>query len=162
MITLSVAEGVDTALTSRLLLGQEINNRVSGPAAAPPFFILFPFKDKIVPSTKYYPNRFFDVDGLDEVYTTSYFTGGDTAIFFLTMDEHGEKFLKLREYAESIGKVSPAPETFVFDNGYAVSFKHPTHGMIVAGLVRSKLVGIIGYDSTKNDRLASRWVQGLR
>jgi hypothetical protein len=83
-------------------------------------------------------------------------------VLFLSMDESGEKFWKLKEHADSFGKVSPAPTSFVFDNGHSISFTHPTKGNIVAGLVRQKLVGIIGYDPAKNDRLAASWVQGLR
>jgi len=162
VVALSARSENDTLFAARSLLGHEIDSRIPGNATAPQFFILFPFKDKIVPSAKYYPGGFLNVDGLDEVYTISYFTGGDTAVFFLTVDDSGEKFLRLRDYAESVGKVSSAPETFAFVEGYSISFKHPSHGTIVAGLVRSKLVGIIGYDATKNDRLATMWVQGLR
>lgn len=162
VVTLSVGEEDDTLFVAQSLLGQEISSRISGAATAPQFFMLFPFADKIAFSNKYYSRDFLDVGGLDKVYTTSYLTGGDTAVLFLIMDESGMKFLKLQEYAESTGKVSPASTTFAFDDGYSVSFKHPTQGMIVAGLVRSKLVGIIGYDPDKNDRLATTWVQGLK
>ena len=79
----------------------------------------------------------------------------------MTMDQAGEKYVKLKEHADSSGKVSLAPSSFPFEE-HSLAFSDPGHGQIVAGLVRSKLVGIIGYDSTKNDRLASRWVQGLR
>ncbi len=162
VVMVSVEKENDSLFTARSLLAQEINSRISGAVTLPPFFMLFPFKDKIIPSTKYYSQSFLDVTGLEKVYTTSYLADGDTAVLFLTVDESGEKFLTLREYAESIGKVSRVPESFAFDNARSLSFKHPTRGMIVAGLVRNKLVGIIGYTPDKSERLATIWVQGLK
>jgi hypothetical protein len=162
VVTLTIEKDDSSHLAAQTVLAQQINSRISGSASPPPFFMLFPSAKKIVPSNKYYRGNFLNVSGLDKVYTTSYFTGGDTAVLFLTMDESGDKFLRLKEHADSLGKVSPAPTSFVFDNGYSISFTHPTKGNIVAGLVRQKLVGIIGYDPDKNDRLAASWVQGLR
>ena len=162
VVTLSIDQEDSAHIAARYLLGQEINGRISDSPTPPQFFVLFPFADKIALSNKYYSRAFLGVAGLDRVYTTDYLTDGDTAVLFLTLDETGEKFLKLRGYAESTGEVTSAPTSFVFDNRYSISFKHPSEGMIVAGLVRGKLVGIIGYDSTKNHRLASGWVQGLR
>ncbi|MFQ6007753.1 MAG: DUF6599 family protein [Candidatus Zixiibacteriota bacterium] len=162
VVTLTVEKGDSSHLAAQTFLAQQINSRITGSANPPPFFMLFPSANKIVPSNKYYRGNFLNVSGLDKVYATSYLFEGDTAVFFLTMDESGEKFLRLKEFADSTGRVSQAPDTFIFDNSYSISFTHPTKGSIVAGLVRQKLVGIIGYDSTKNDRLASTWVQGLR
>jgi hypothetical protein len=162
VVTLSIDQEDSAHLAACYLLGQEINSRIPAPSSPPQFFVLFPFADKIAFSSKYYSRAFQDVAGFDRVYTTDYFAGGDTAVLFLTIDEGGEKFLKLREYAESIGEVSSVPIHFVFDNRYSILFKHPSEGIIIAGLVQGKLVGIIGYDSTKNDRLTSTWVQGLR
>ena len=161
VVTLSIDQEDSAHFAAQSLLGQEINGRIPAPPTPPPFFVLFPFADRIALSNKYYSRAFQGVAGLDKVYTTSYLTGGDTAVLFLTIDEGGEKFLKLRGYTESTGEVSTAPNSFPYED-YSLAFSDPDRGRIVAGLVRSKLVGIIGYDSTKNDRLASRWVQGLR
>jgi hypothetical protein len=162
VVTLSIDQEDSMHIAAQSLLGQEINGHIPDPPTPPPFFMLFPFADKIALSNKYYSCAFLGVVGLGRIYTTDYLTGGDTATLFLTVDKSGDKFLKLREYAASIGDVSSVPAQFVFDNGYSISFKHPSEGMIVAGLVQGKLVGVIGYDSTKNDRLASTWVQGLK
>jgi len=161
VVTLSIDQEDSAHIAAQSLLGQEINGRIPAPPTPPPFFVLFPFADRIALSNKYYSRAFLGVAGLDKVYTIAYQTGGDTAVLFLTMDEGGEKFLKLKKFAESTGKVSSAPNSFPFEE-YSLAFSDPDRGRIVAGLVRSKLVGIIGYDSTKNDRLASSWVQGLR
>jgi len=161
VVTLSIDQEDSAHVAAQSLLGQEINGRIPAPPTPPPFFMLFPLADRIAHSNKYYSRAFLGMAGLDKVYTTAYLTGGDTAVLFLTMDEGGEKFLKLRKYAESTGEVSSAPNSFPFEE-YSLAFSDPERGRIVAGLVRSKLVGIIGYDSTKNDRLASMWVQGLR
>jgi hypothetical protein len=161
VVTLSIDQEDSAHFTAQSLLGQEINGRISGPPTPPQFFVLFPFADKIALSNKYYSRAFLGVAGLDKVYTTAYLTGGDTAVLFLTIDEGGEKFLKLREYAELTGEVGSAPNSFPFE-GYCLAFSDPDRGRIAAGMVRGKLVGIIGYDSTKNHRLASSWVQGLR
>lgn len=161
VVTLSIDQEDSAHVAAQSLLGQEINGRIPAPPTPPQFFVLFPFADRIALSNRYYSRAFLGVAGLDKVYTTAYLTGGDTAVLFLTVDETGEKFLKLRGYAETIGEVSSAPSSFSFEE-YSLAFSDPDRGRVVAGLVRSKLVGIIGYDSTKNDRLASRWVQGLR
>lgn len=161
VVTLSIDQENSVHFAAQSLLGQEINGRIPAPPTPPPFFVLFPFADKIALSNKYYSRAFLGVAGLDRVYTTAYLTGGDTAVLFLTMDEGGEKFLKLKKFAESTGKVSSAPNSFPFEE-YSLAFSDSDRGRVVAGLVRGKLVGIIGYDSTKNDRLASSWVQGLR
>ncbi len=161
VVTLSIDQEDSAHFAAQSLLGQEINGRISAPPTPPQFFVLFPFAGRIGLSNRYYSRAFLGVAGLDKVYTTAYLTGGDTAVLFLTVDASGDKFLKLREYAGSTGEVSSAPNSFPFE-GYCLAFSDPDRGRIVAGMVRSKLVGIIGYDSTKNDRLASRWVQGLR
>ncbi len=162
VVALSTDQEDSVQLAAQSFLGQEINSRISDPPMPPRFFVLFPFAGKINFSNQYCSRTFLGVTGVDAVYSTAYSTGGDTAVLFLTIDESGEKFLRLSEYAESIGDVSSAPTSFVFDSGYSVSFRHSGDGMIVAGLVQGKLVGIIGYDSTKNDRLASGWVRGLK
>lgn len=161
VVTLSIDREDSAHLAARYLLGQEINSRVPAPSSPPQFFVLFPFADRIAISKKYYSRAFLGVAGLDRVYTTDYLTGGDTVVLFLTIDETGEKFIKLRGYAETTGEVTSAPNSFTFEE-YSLAFSDSDRDRIVAGLVRGKLVGIIGYDSTKNDRLASRWVQGLR
>jgi len=161
VVRLAVEKEDSSHFTAQTLVGQEIDSRIPVPPTPPPFFMLFPTAQKIRLSNRYYSYDFLDLPGLDEVYSTDYLTGGDTVIFFLTMDESGWKFLKLREYGESIGDLSSSPKSFPYE-GYSLAFTDPHRGRIVAGLVRGKLVGIIGYDAAKNDRLASRWVRGLK
>jgi len=161
VVAVTSAEQDSAHEAARQAMAQQISSHIASPPIRPQFFMLFPMADMIALSNRYFPHGFLDVAGLDKVYTLSYLAGGDTAVLFLTMDESGERFGKLQDYAASTGKVSPAPKSIPFDE-YSVMFRNPDGNRIVAGLVRSKLVGIIGYDSTSNYRLISMWVKGLK
>ncbi len=161
VVALTVEKADSAALDAQAVLGKEINTRISSPPTMPPFFMLFPIADKIGLTTKYYAHDYLGIKGLDKVYTTSYLIDGDTLVLFLTMDKSGLKFLKLQEYAQNVGKAEAAPATIPFEE-FSVAFEDPQRGKVVAGLVRSKLVGAIGYERLKNGSFVSMWVKGLR
>lgn len=159
-VTVSSEGDSEEQLSARSLLAEEINSRITQ-TTAPPFFMLFPSRYRVVPSSKYYLRGFLTGIGFDSVYTITYLVDDDTAVFFLMVDKSGGDFLRLTEHARSVAKVSEAPEAFPFYGDYSLMYDDPVHGRIVAGLVRSKLVGIIGYNRGSYQRLGSLWVKGL-
>ena len=142
------------------MLAHEINSRISQ-CLMPQFFLLFPSNHRVLPSHKYYTNQYLGVDGIDSVYTISYRMEGDSAVFFLTVDLAGLKYIRLKEYARSLGEITPAADTFPFYERSGFIFDHPDHGQILAGLVRGKLVGILPYRQESYELLGSLWVTGL-
>ncbi|MFH1372706.1 MAG: DUF6599 family protein [bacterium] len=161
VVTLTVSEQDSAHLAARFLLGREIDNLVPSAASKPTFFMLFPMRDRVPLSERFYSHDFLDISGLDQFYSSVYVSGSDTAVLFLGMDDSGQKFLELKKYAETVGAVDLAPVTLAYED-YSLAFNDPQHGRILAGLVRSKLVGIIGYDSTAYDHLMATWLQGLQ
>ena len=162
VVTLSAEDDSEANMKAVDILAEQINNHLTGKLSPPPFFMMFPYRDKVIPSTKFYRYNYLGIPKLDKVYTTDYVIEGDTMTLFLTMDESGGQFVDLESYAESAGKRIALPPAFEFDNGYGIAFEHPTYGLIIAGLARQKLVGVIGYKPATMERFVSMWVKGLR
>lgn len=162
VITLSPENDNKSGRDAIDMISRTIEKKIDARNTLPLLFMLFPYAGKIYPSTGYCPFRFLDIPGFDQVYTTSYLNNNDTLVLFLTMDGSGEKYLHLREYAQALGKTLSNPEGFSFDKDYSVAFNYPEKGVIVAGLVRGKLVGAIGYNPGTNQRLTTGWVKGLQ
>ncbi len=139
----------------------EIDNTIIGSRATPPFFLLFPYQSKIIPSNKYYPYQFLGVPALNEVYTTTYLIGEDTLLLFLTMDQTGEKFKYLRQYAREHGEVVESFQRFKFDSTFSIAFKDSNYGVVVAGNKSKKLIGTIKYNPKIADKVISTWIRGL-
>ncbi len=161
MVTLSVEGDPSDPLAVVKPLADQIIFQSGIRPAMPLHFMLFPMVNKIVPSTRYVVYSYMDVAGLDSVYITRYVLNGDTVTLFLTMDQSGAKYLKFLDYANTVGETVPRPKRFQFDNNYSFAVNHPDLGIIVAGLVRSKLVGIINYDPRKSESFATGWIKGL-
>ncbi len=159
-VTVSVQEDTKEQHEARSLLAHEINSRITQ-CLTPQFFLLFPSNHRVLPSMKYYTNQYLGIAGIDSVYTISYLMEGDSAVFFLTVDLTGKKYIGLKEYARSLGEITPAPESFPYYERSGFIFDHPDHGRIVAGLVRGKLVGIVPYRHESYEHLGSLWVTGL-
>ena len=160
VVTLSIAESTLEAANARSRLALEINSRITQ-RSKPTYFLLFPSASKIGASNRYYPDGFLEGVGLEQVYATSYAIENDSTLFFLMMDEGGIQYSKLAAYASDVGTVVDMPDGFNFPD-FSVAFEHPRHGLIVAGLVRKKLVGIIGYNPKPFEKLATGWVDGLQ
>ena len=160
-VTLSAEGAPADPLAAVKPLADQIIHQSGIRPAKPLHFMLFPMANKIVPSTKYVAYNFMDVAGLDSVYTTRYLMKDDTVTLFLTMDQSGEKYIRFLEYAQSVGETVPKPKRFQFDGNYSFAVNHPDLGIIVAGLVQSKLVGVINYDPRKSETFATGWVKGL-
>ncbi len=139
----------------------EIDKAIVGSQATPPFFLLFPYKSKIIPSNQYYPYQYLGIPGLNEVYTTSYLIGDDTLTLFLTMDQTSEKFKYLKQFAKHNGEVVESFNRFDFDSTFSIAFKDSTYGVIVAGIKSHKLIGTIRYNPKIADKYLSTWIKGL-
>ncbi len=161
-VSLSLRRTSNDALKSFRKLAEKIAGKIAQPLRAQQFFILFPYSGQVVPSHKYYSRDFMGVDGLDSVYTVSYASDSDTLILFLSMDTSGAKFVNLSKWGQSFGKAGPVPPEFDFPSGHSIAFEHPHKGQLVAGLVRQKIAGVIGYKRGSGSKLCSRWVKGLR
>jgi len=160
VVTMSVEEITASSNQALALLAQEINKRI-GPMRAPMLFVMFPWKGKISASNQYFAGDFLEGVGLEKVYTSCYELEGDTATFFLTMDRGGEQFLTLKEWAEDEAELVAAPEGLAFPE-HSLAFVHQQRGLVVAGLVNHKLVGIINYRAASYESLVAGWIKGLR
>ncbi len=145
-------------------LGEFISKEIDAQPMIPPYYMLFPYGSRIDPSGKFYPYKYLGILGIDKVYTTTYVVKGDTLELFLTMDQDGKQFRRLKSYAKRLGKVFENPNGFEFEKGSSLAFTYPDRGLIIAGLVRGKLVGAIGYDPRveANEALIATWVKGLQ
>ncbi len=160
-----IAHG-DSSVTKRLTdsLGMLVAGEITAQPMIPPYYMLFPYGSRVDPSGKYYPYQYLGIPGVDKVYTTTYVVDSDTLEFFLTMDDEGKQFGHLKSYAGDLGKVFENPNGFDFDQGSSLAFTYPHRGLVIAGLVRGKLVGAIGYNPRKeaNENLIAGWVKGLQ
>ncbi|MCH9024386.1 MAG: hypothetical protein IH931_03550, partial [candidate division Zixibacteria bacterium] len=161
-VSLSLKRKSKDALKSFRKLAGEIAGQIAQSPRAQQFFILFPFGGQVASSRKYYSRDFMGVDGLDSVYTINYASDSDTLILFLTMDTSGAKFVNFSKWGKSFGKAGPVPAEFDFPSGHSIAFEHPDKGQIVAGIVRKKIAGVIGYKRGSGSQLCSRWVKGFR
>jgi len=149
-------------LGAQTLLAREIENRLPESPMVPQFFMLFPYNYKVVPSTQYIPRSFMDIESIDQVYTQRYSPADDTLLFFLTMDTARAKLLTLTEYAKNVGNLLAPPNSVPFDGNHGIMFELPGQGVVVAGLVRNKLAGVIGFGEEKGDKLFAGWIKGLQ
>ncbi len=161
VFTIEVDSADDRSLQAATLLGQEIHVKLPR-KGLPPFFMFFPSRGRLSGSNIYYLDNYLGVPELNQVYTTKYSLAGDTAVFFLSEDLSGEKYLILQTYAATKDSVRAAPEIIPYDRDHAFVFDHPHHGPIVAGLVRGKLVGVVGFEGEAFLTLTTLWVKGLQ
>lgn len=155
-------ENTPDEYAAQSILTHQIEEAISAVPQVPFFYTMFPYKYRIAASGRYHPEAFLRVQGLDQVYLTHYSISEDTVVLFLTMDENGIKFIALDEFAESLGEVRTAPEEVPYIEGYSLRFVHPEVGEIVAGLVRGKLVGMLGHGGGEREWLLATWIKGLQ
>mgnify|MGYP001583939742 FL=1 len=149
----------DSASALRLL--NAMADRLDFPGSVPLQFMLFPTRDMLYPSTKYYATNFLDIAGLDSAYAIDYLIGGDTITLFMISDAEQNGFKLLSAYADRHG-ADPSPKTILFNGGNGMVFEHPRLDFNIAfGTVRSFLVGAINFDEDKHTEDLAKWVQGL-
>lgn len=155
-----------TADTNRIVtireVGKLIDSKFTTLSRPPQFFILFPYKNQIVPSQRFYSRNFLNIEGLDSVYTIDYTVDEDTLTLLLSMDTTGTKLVKLAEWGEEFGQVNSVPKEIEYPGGFAESFTHPELGQFVVGMVNNKLAGVIGYKRPTGIQLVPRWIQGIQ
>lgn len=162
VVTLSVdgdPSGLQSTLRSLIVA---IAGKIEGSPRPPGYYMLFPHSGQLAASQKYYPWEFLGVPRFNQVYTADYASADNRFTLFLTMDESGVRFLALKEYAETLGGSVSVAEGFGFEPGLSVMFNIPGKGQIVAGLVRSKLVGAVGYNPAADEKRVKGWVTGLQ
>lgn len=163
VVTISSETEQADGLGAQSILAREIEANIEDTDPLPIFIKMFPDRDRILSSTHYHPRDFLDIQGLDEAYSTLYDIDGDTVIFFMIFDTTGESFITLRDHAREVGTVSPAPDTLNFpEPELSLEYDDPAHGPIVAGMVRKKLVGIVGWEHSRLQWLGFVWVLGLK
>jgi len=161
VITMSTEDTTNDAAIAVSLLAHETVTRITDKPALPNWYILFPYKDKIPASTRYYAYNYLNMPDFNKVYTTDFLVNKDTVTIFLTHDTTGEQFIKIMDYANTVKKLE-VPAMIDFDKGYSVSFLHPKYGIIIAGMAREKVVGIINYNPEKHYSFIQTWVKDLQ
>ncbi|MFH2048477.1 MAG: DUF6599 family protein [bacterium] len=159
--TMSTEDTTNDAAIAVSLLAHEIVTRINDKPSLPNWYILFPYKDKIAASTRYYAYNYLGMPNFNKVYTTDFLVNKDTVTIFLTHDTTGGQFIKIMDYANSTKKLD-VPALIDFDKGYSVSFLHPKYGIIIAGMAREKVVGIINYNPEKHFAFIQTWVKDLQ
>lgn len=161
VITMSTEDTTKAAAVAVSLLGHEIVAGIDDKPLLSNWYILFPYKDKIHTSSKYFAYNYLDMPGFNKVYTTDFLVNKDTVTLFLTHDTTGEQYIKIMDYANTVTKLE-VPALIDFDKGYSVSFLHPVNGIVVAGMAREKVVGIINYNPEKHYTFLSTWIKDLQ
>ncbi len=161
VITLSTEDTTGNAVTAVSLLGHEIVSRISEKPLIPNWYILFPYKDKIHTSLKYYAYNYIDIPDFNQAYTTDFIVNKDTVTIFLTHDPNGEQFINFKDYAKTT-TILETPPLIDFDKGYSVSFLHPKYGVVIGGMAREKVVGILNYNPEKHYEFFSTWLTDLQ
>jgi len=163
VVTMSSTGESSGTLSAQSILAREVEAGIPVTEPLPIFIKMFPDRDRIFGSTRYDPIGFLKIRGLDEAYSTLYDIDGDTVIFFMVFDTTGESFVTLQKHARRVGTVSPAPDTLSFpEPAWSLAYNDPAHGPIVAGMVRKKLVGIVGWDHSRLQWLGHIWILGLK
>jgi len=162
--TITVDGGEATPEANRVVdsLTQVVVDGIEAPSEMPMYHVLFPGRDRAKSSARYYGYGFAGIPGLNDVYTVDFVAGRDTSTFFLSPDSSGIKYLTLLEATAWDDLTRDPPKGFMFDAGFGMRGTHPELGAVVAGLVRQKLVGVIGYDPDRNHLKLQNWVRGLQ
>ncbi len=161
VVTLSSGDLGDSTLQNILPVAITISAAIGSSPPLPEQFGLFPEKNEVVPSNRYFAGRFLEIDDITGVFTVDYFLSGDSLRLFLTDDGAGTKLAALVKASGQTMESSPAPPDFVFDNGYGILFDQEPYGMILAGLKEGRLIGAIGYNPEKDAQFVSEWVNGF-
>ncbi len=162
-VSLSVEGETDDSFEIVKPLADAIVKKTETQPTLPPYFLMFPFKNKISPSNRYYPYNYLGIIDLNGVFTSDYIIDGDTVTLFYAMDESGAKFYAIKEFAEATDdEIIDNPKGFQFESNISFAFGHPDHGVIVSGLTHNKIAGVINYNPKKVGRFVTGWIKGLQ
>jgi len=161
-VVMTSSSAADDKYAAAKKVARLIESKIAERSMPPMFFRLFPYRDQLVPSQRYYSLEFLGVEGLDEVYSVDFVVDEDTLTLFLTADTAGSKFAELSDYGNDFSKIVAAPEEFEYLEGYCLSFQYPDYGQIVAFQVNRKLAGVVGYNRATGIELCTKWIKGLQ
>lgn len=160
-MTFSALDESDSSVAALDRLAKLIADKVTVQAALTPYHILFPGHDRVPGSDRFFGYRWMNVRGLNEIYTMDFMLGTDTSTWFVSPDSSGAKYLIFKDWAEDGGKRLDVPPIFKFDQGFSTYVEHQEYGRVMAGLVKGKLVGVIGYRPEFQEQKTSQWITGL-
>ncbi len=161
-IILSVETETENSFETVNLLGNAIVEKTGLNKIIPNHFLMFPYNYKIIPTTKYYPYNFMNINGFNQIFTTDYVIESDTLTLFYTIDKSGDKYINFKEYASQIGQVVSNPNGFKYEDDFSFAYEDSTRGIIVAGLINGRLAGIINYRPKSMGKFAPLWINGLK
>lgn len=142
------------------LLAVKLNEIVPGDTTLPPEFDLFPKQSRVEREAYYYTDNFLELEFMSEVYSQNYDKGGNNRpTLFLTDDPTGDKYRQLRQlFSGSDHQTLSQP--LPFDTGRVICFDSGEYGWILAGLIKGKLVGLVGYEK-KLEPFIDEWLSAL-
>lgn len=149
-----------TDLVQRLAVS--ISAKIGMDGVLPDAFTVFPARNRIPVSYRYFPVSFLAAPNLDSVLTCRYDVDSAACTLFITGDGSGKKYLAMSIRADSLGGANPAPEEIGFDENYGVIYSETDSAVVLAGLVSGRLVGVIDYVPEKHEALFTAWVAELR
>lgn len=161
-VTISAITDFEGVSDLMVRLGVSISAKIGLDTRLPDEFSVFPDDGRVPASYRYFPFDYLSESGLDSVLTCRYEIDSVRCTLFCTGDRGGRKYLILSRHADSLGRSSVASQQFGFDEQYGFVYTEPSDGQVVAGLVAGRLVGVIGYDSTRHEALLVKWVESLR
>jgi hypothetical protein len=151
-------EAADRVLTS---LGQEINRLIPASGNRPNAFLLFPVKNSLGATDKYFSQSFLGQKSLSRFYCEDYLLDVDTVTLFLSSDESGEKFLNWKEYAVSLSKIQNPPDSLSYDSSKSFLIEDSFNGPTVVGLKKGKILGMIRYRESHR-KFLSDWLNSFQ
>ncbi|MEA1980711.1 MAG: DUF6599 family protein [candidate division Zixibacteria bacterium] len=161
-IVLSVEDETENSFETVNPLGNAIVEKTGLNKKIPSHFLMFPYNYKIPLTTKYYPYSFMNINDFNQIFTTDYVIESDTLTLFYTIDKSGDKYINFKKYANQTGQVVSNPNGFKYENNFSFAYKDSTRGIIVAGLINGRLVGVINYRPKNMSKFVPVWVNGLK
>lgn len=142
------------------LLAVKLNEIVPGDTTLPPEFDLFPDRDRVEREAYYYTDNFLELEFMSEVYSQNYNKGrGNFITLFLSDDLTGEKYEKLLQLSSDWDQKTLSQQ-LPFDSGRVICFDSGEYGWILAGLIKGRLVGLVGYEK-KLEPFIDEWLSAL-
>lgn len=147
----------EATMTAIETIAEDLNSDIPGSSERPAMFGLFPVDNQVAGSEKMMAESFVGQIFLNDVYTMDYNIEGDEVTMFLSNDSTGEKY---DDWVEQVEKEDFNPAGLPYDDQRVFLYNNDYYGNIVAGSIRGRLAGIIGYKENYREFL-SRWLESL-
>ncbi len=161
MVRLTGYDESATTIEGVRKMAAEMDKAISGKTTLPEMFALFPQKQMITASAKYYAEAFMGHGFLTRVYTQDYEIAADTFMLFVMADESGEKYLKWSQAASGDESKASLLKELSYDSDKAFGISSDYYGAIIAGLKGGKLAGIINL-TDGNREFFRNWLNTIR